>query len=284
VKLMMDPLALSPQPGNILYPNVFTRRQTLSKFVRVCYGGPQEPVQARGNYWGYDNGLDLWPLNPLGGDLVQLSSGQGCAGAVAMEVLPTLSVLPLGCATGLGTQCPSSEPLPCGKDCPMGITQAGLNAPAGGTVRSRFMAGLEHLDNDDFEAAKGEFSAVATKWSAGIGGGPETDYCKGFIRTGRALAEGGGKVEERQAGAAGAGLLSVRPNPATDALWVSLPEGSGPADLRLWDAQGRLVAERPAAEGPQRFDVGGLPPGLYWVEARYGSTRLVAKAVIRFFD
>ena len=77
--------------------------------------------------------------------------------------------------------------------------------------------------------------------------------------------------------------LRVFPNPATSYVYVELECGTErPADIRLYDAQGRLLQRLPAAnndfnETRVRVDMSSLPTGLYFVKA--GSA--VAKVIKR---
>nr|WP_230687569.1 T9SS type A sorting domain-containing protein [Hymenobacter ruricola] len=63
---------------------------------------------------------------------------------------------------------------------------------------------------------------------------------------------------ERAAAALG---LEVFPNPAASDVQLRLPGGKRLTDLRLVDAQGRLV--RTFADGAASLSVRGLPAGLY---------------------
>lgn len=260
---------LSASAGNV--PN---------RLFSVCYDAAYAPPQifARGNYWenlieGVNWRLQIGAENQCGANFLP---------SIALDRAGALATAPTGCA-GHDEPGPGQGGDP--NECPQPPLDPELtHSPDDRFFKAYRLYSIEAAQGGAFEGSSALFQPLANVKNQSVEG--MSDKCRKYVGAARAFVRATleGKPEERQAGAAGAGLLSVRPNPATDALWVSLPEGSGPADLRLWDAQGRLVAERPAAEGPQRFDVGGLPPGLYWVEARYGSTRLVAKAVIRFFD
>ena len=65
----------------------------------------------------------------------------------------------------------------------------------------------------------------------------------------------------------GAAMLAfaLYPNPAHDAVTVALPAGSGPGQLELRDALGRLVRTQDAGTAPGRWSLAGLAPGLYAV-------------------
>ncbi len=60
--------------------------------------------------------------------------------------------------------------------------------------------------------------------------------------------------------------LQVFPNPASDAVFVTLPETLTQSDIRVYDQTGRCVTTIPAAAGPNvRIDVGTFPAGRYHV-------------------
>ncbi|MEM6771953.1 MAG: T9SS type A sorting domain-containing protein, partial [Bacteroidota bacterium] len=63
--------------------------------------------------------------------------------------------------------------------------------------------------------------------------------------------------------------LSVYPNPANDAVFVSAKE-SGQLEIR--DAQGRIVNQVATNGERQRIDLNGLNPGLYFITLNNGST------------
>jgi hypothetical protein len=57
------------------------------------------------------------------------------------------------------------------------------------------------------------------------------------------------------------------PNPAADHLTLRLPTGA-PADVRVFDATGRIVRVQQALVGTAVFDLVGLTAGTYTVELR----------------
>jgi hypothetical protein len=66
----------------------------------------------------------------------------------------------------------------------------------------------------------------------------------------------------------------IYPNPARDWVWIELPDGLGrEAEIRLWDAWGRLLrAETLADLSIQAYalDLQGLPSGTYRLELTTG--------------
>jgi hypothetical protein len=88
-------------------------------------------------------------------------------------------------------------------------------------------------------------------------------------------------------GAAALALRGLRPNPAVDAINVSLSlPNSAPATLELVDLAGRLIANREVGSlgaGPHlvRLDDGSrVAPGVYWVRLRQGTQQLLARAIV----
>lgn len=69
--------------------------------------------------------------------------------------------------------------------------------------------------------------------------------------------------------------LEIWPNPATEALFISLNEGyEGHADIRILDAEGRLVKEIPEGLKPGQtgcpVSLSGLAPGVFTVQVSTG--------------
>ncbi len=75
--------------------------------------------------------------------------------------------------------------------------------------------------------------------------------------------------------------VEVFPNPTTDYVTLRLPAADVAAAVRLFDAQGVLVAERTLAAGWDRLDVGALPAGLYSAIVRQGGVAYSARFVKR---
>ncbi|MBK9176353.1 MAG: hypothetical protein IPM46_08435 [Flavobacteriales bacterium] len=105
------------------------------------------------------------------------------------------------------------------------------------------------------------------------GGGTYDGYVAKFHGTATALAE---HLEQA--------ALAVRPNPATNELWVGTGlEHTPPARLVIRDLTGRLVEERsravPYHAGAFRMDIGHLVPGTYVVEVQLEQRRLTARFV-----
>lgn len=64
---------------------------------------------------------------------------------------------------------------------------------------------------------------------------------------------------------------TVWPNPFVSHVDISLPSLSGPATVRVYNAQGQLVAQHNSASiGTLRIGVGDLPEGLYILDVRGG--------------
>lgn len=76
------------------------------------------------------------------------------------------------------------------------------------------------------------------------------------------------------------GAMQLFPNPAHDQLQVRLPAGS-PAEIRLFDATGRLVLNNRVAGNNTTLSLEGLQPGVYTVRVQQGQTMLHEKLIIR---
>ncbi len=63
--------------------------------------------------------------------------------------------------------------------------------------------------------------------------------------------------------------LSVYPNPASGAVTIAGLQEEG--SLRLFDIQGRLLAEKQLKPGLNRFEPNGITPGVYTLKIRVGS-------------
>ena len=64
--------------------------------------------------------------------------------------------------------------------------------------------------------------------------------------------------------------VALSPNPATDFLYLQLPEGiTQPIEVSLFDPTGKLMGRQVATTG-QAIDLQGLAPGMYWVKAVVG--------------
>lgn len=82
--------------------------------------------------------------------------------------------------------------------------------------------------------------------------------------------------------------LTLAPNPASDRVtlhWTG-PAIDGPTTVSLFDAAGRLVWTRRSALGfdaarPERIDLAGVPPGVYFVSVASGSVRATGKLIRR---
>lgn len=76
------------------------------------------------------------------------------------------------------------------------------------------------------------------------------------------------------------GAVQLFPNPAHDQLQVRLPAGS-PAEIRLFDATGRLVLNNRVAGNNTTLSLEGFQPGVYTVRVQQGQTMLHEKLIIR---
>ncbi|MCB0791594.1 MAG: T9SS type A sorting domain-containing protein [Flavobacteriales bacterium] len=73
--------------------------------------------------------------------------------------------------------------------------------------------------------------------------------------------------------------LQVRPNPASDALWVVGPQGTGWA-IELVDALGRVLLSQEGGNLPTRIALDGVANGGYVLRARRGDVVLSARLVV----
>ena len=63
------------------------------------------------------------------------------------------------------------------------------------------------------------------------------------------------------------GEIQLSPNPATDFLYLQLPETiTQPLEVSLFDPAGKLMGRQMISAG-QRIDLEGLAPGMYFVKA-----------------
>ncbi|MCC6410300.1 MAG: T9SS type A sorting domain-containing protein [Saprospiraceae bacterium] len=78
------------------------------------------------------------------------------------------------------------------------------------------------------------------------------------------------------------GSVGIYPNPTTGQTTLQLDEApQNDARLRVWDAQGKLVAEQPWPAGTDRFELNGStwPGGLYLLELINGQKILMGRLV-----
>lgn len=70
------------------------------------------------------------------------------------------------------------------------------------------------------------------------------------------------------------------PSPATDVLWVQLPDGgAGQGELWVIDAAARVLRTQRAVAGTQPLDLQGLSSGVYTLMARWGDRRVQVRFV-----
>ncbi len=79
--------------------------------------------------------------------------------------------------------------------------------------------------------------------------------------------------------------LSIRifPNPTPGEITIELPDGFsaiGTSNMTIFDLTGRACFEAKIRGNSERFDIGALPPGMYWVEVRSGQVRYVDKLIV----
>ncbi|MBX2889503.1 MAG: T9SS type A sorting domain-containing protein [Saprospiraceae bacterium] len=270
IALVIDPLLLYKMSNgtNTADPNVFTRFAGgyPKQYINVCYmdKAPTIPLPAQYNFWGYIWG-DVYPdTDPNQHISLKQNAGTGasCGTPFAADVSLAWMEEPLGCAREL--QGPETH------DC---ATEIIPESPA--TVRQEFMAGMAHLENEDFELAKSTFGNVANLWQPTLPG--YTTYCKTLIDASKSLSNG----EERwQRRAESQGDLWFFPNPASSEVNITLPHGQ--YRLRVWDGLGAMVHETLIA-GAQTLNVGQWPNGLYWLEALAsdGSMRRQGKVAVQ---
>ncbi|MBK6903676.1 MAG: hypothetical protein IPH04_12965 [Saprospirales bacterium] len=78
-----------------------------------------------------------------------------------------------------------------------------------------------------------------------------------------------------------ADILQIFPNPVRDVLRVQAAQGIYLDRLRLWNNQGVLVGEEPGGFGAQwKFETGGLPPGIYWLEIQREGEKFTQKILL----
>lgn len=79
---------------------------------------------------------------------------------------------------------------------------------------------------------------------------------------------------------AGAGQGRPYPNPATDALWIDLPDAQS-ARVQLFDANGRAIPVGTTfTYNRMHISTEGLAPGVYAVQVEQGSRRTMHRVVI----
>ena len=106
-------------------------------------------------------------------------------------------------------------------------------------------------DNLDYVPVGQPNGSVQVFWASPGGAPTSRDICAGRMQSSGTLLGTGRAAEALR--------FEVYPNPASADLQLSRP--SGAAQLRLYDAQGRLV--RAFADGAASLPVRGLPVGLY---------------------
>lgn len=74
---------------------------------------------------------------------------------------------------------------------------------------------------------------------------------------------------------------SLRPVPASDELWVTLPFSTVPLDVEVIDASGRHITGVRTMDQAVRFDVRGWSAGLYAVRIRSGGSTQVLRFSVR---
>ncbi len=74
------------------------------------------------------------------------------------------------------------------------------------------------------------------------------------------------------------GNIAVYPNPATDRLFVSIPEKGNSATVKLTDTTGKVIKNTEPAND-NGIDVSGLATGIYFAEIKIGDTTEVKKII-----
>jgi hypothetical protein len=77
--------------------------------------------------------------------------------------------------------------------------------------------------------------------------------------------------------------LSLKPNPATRFVNITLDNTSAPVSLGIYDQQGRLIKELNGLifSRSLNVDLTGITPGLYFVKMQSGDYRETEKLIIR---
>lgn len=74
--------------------------------------------------------------------------------------------------------------------------------------------------------------------------------------------------------------FNVYPNPMNDKLYVSFSEITGPVNLRIYDAQGRLIKEKTAVYSGEAIHFSTLP-GAYIIEIQDKEKRVASRIVMK---
>jgi len=74
------------------------------------------------------------------------------------------------------------------------------------------------------------------------------------------------------------GELDISPNPATDLLYLALPENAAPTSLAVFDTQGRLALSQTFTAG-EALRVGHLPDGVFMVKVTDGKRVYVGRFI-----
>jgi len=77
-----------------------------------------------------------------------------------------------------------------------------------------------------------------------------------------------------------AATIGMWPNPADNQLTVTLPSSTQTADVQIFDAQGRVVANTLVTNSTQNIDVTAFEAGLYTVRVVCGEKVYAQKLVI----
>lgn len=148
---------------------------------------------------------------------------------------------------------------------------ASLAFPAGGVALHT--AEPDRAASQDLVPVAQPNGSVQAFWaSAGASpAGTNQDICAGRMQNSGTLLG----AAERAARAAG---FEVYPNPAAAALTLRLPAGATATNVRLFDAQGRLV--RAFADGTRPLPLRGLAVGLYVVRARLSGQEVSRRVAV----
>lgn len=91
---------------------------------------------------------------------------------------------------------------------------------------------------------------------------------------------GGGDPGENKALALAEVRVGVRPNPASDELFVTLPEGTSSGSLALVNAMGGIVISQAVRGALNVLDVRGLAKGSYFLRYQQGGESIVTPIMI----
>jgi hypothetical protein len=267
IELLIDPAIWNTSGGsNSLNPNTFIKWDNHGPntgfYLDICYRqktSPTSPVPASNNFWGQISGWGLVPdLFPNGSmSVFRGTDGSPCSTAVPVNTANSTGKQPRGCS--IEEFCDAGED--CSDDCPLLLING--QSP---TVRSRFMEGMEEVENEEYETAQDIFGEVATLWQPVLPS-TMTEVCHNLVNAARSLSEGEGSNRPgERSNSTGAGPLKAWPNPASTELRLEHPASA--QWLRVSDTFGRLVYEQGLNGNTTILNIEQWPSGVYFVTAQ----------------